>query len=101
MATCNRLDGVENLSTGGNDSCDTCGEDEALRHRKAPSYNRSEGGGYFSFSECDSCGSTVAGQRYPAHGHITVEQRYGSTCFATQDWRHFDVCEDCAMAIDA
>jgi hypothetical protein len=87
MATCSRLDGVENLSTGGNDSCDTCGVD-------------SEGGGYFiagdlpfSWSDCDSCGSTVAGQRYPAHGHIFWMDS-AQLC-------HFDICEDCAMAIDA
>jgi hypothetical protein len=81
MATCNRLDGVENFSTGGSDSCDTCGEDN-------------DSGGYFiagdlpfAWSDCDSCGSTVAGNRYPAHGHIN------------DNLYHFDICEDCVQAI--
>ncbi len=57
------------FSVGASERCDSCGPfaDE----------------GFFSWRGCDSCGSTLGGNRYPAHyiedGEIL----------------HCDVCEDC------
>ena len=39
---------------------------------------------HFSWSHCESCGSTLGGNRYAAHGI----EKDGSL-------NHFEVCEDC------
>ena len=43
-----------------------------------------EGG--FSSSQCDSCGSTLAGDRFTAHGIAADKEIY-----------HLDICVDCLM----
>ncbi|MFW6083743.1 MAG: hypothetical protein ACODAA_00845 [Gemmatimonadota bacterium] len=40
----------------------------------------------FSWSSCDSCGSTLGGDRYPAHGIDDEGRVY-----------HLDICTDCVM----
>ena len=47
----------------------------------------------FSWSSCDSCGSSLGGDRHPAHGVIAdteTEARGG-------ELTHFSVCVDCVM----
>lgn len=58
--------------------CDGTGEVECSEHDRECA---EEGG--FSWSACESCGSTFGGDRYPAHGFI------GGTRY------HFAICQDC------
>lgn len=71
--------GVEAVSTGSCSGCEECGlekdcDDHARELAEEPS---------FSWSACDSCGSTLGGNRHPAHGLINGELE------------HFSVCDDC------
>ena len=67
------------LNTGLASCCPECGD-----------FNEEIGDeGGFSWSQCDTCGSTLGGNRYAAHG------------FAEGDDTpiHLDVCEDCLCYI--
>ena len=64
------LEGVAFFSVGASEQCPDC-----------PEYDE----GNFSWSACESCGSTLGGNRYAAHGIIDG------------DVYHFDVCVDCLM----
>ena len=44
----------------------------------------------FSVSQCDCCGSRLAGSRYPAHGIIQDGPQKGEAL-------HLDICEDCVF----
>ena len=70
------------VSPGASSKCDDCtfGMD--------PENFDEEGAddGNFSRSDCDSCGSVLAGQRYPSHG-ITQ----------SGDIIHLDICPDCIV----
>lgn len=46
--------------------------------------------GSFSWSQCDSCGSTLGGNRYAAHGFVPDESD-----LPTGEVVHLDICEDC------
>lgn len=52
-----------------------------------------EEGFFVNSASCDSCGSTLGGQRYPAHGVIAgaIEEAQKKESSIT----HFDVCVDC------
>jgi hypothetical protein len=65
--------GIEALSVG---ICEGC-EDEDCH---SEDYEAS-----FSWAQCDTCGSTLGGDRYPAHGIIDG------------NIYHFEVCVDCVM----
>jgi hypothetical protein len=47
--------------------------------------------GSFSWSQCDACGSTLGGDRYPAHA--LSPERLGRS----EHWIHLDVCSDCLL----
>jgi hypothetical protein len=51
--------------------------------------------GSFSWSECDSCGSTLGGSRYKAHA-IHVEA-FGPNAKRPDDIHHIEICVDCLM----
>lgn len=69
------LAGVEFFSVGCRAGCEECnGSDE----------------GHFSWSSCDSCGSSLGGDRFPAHGFVRLKN--GQEVLA-----HFNVCTDCRM----
>lgn len=69
-----QLEGVEAFSVGAcPDGCATC-EDNPHADQ-----------GSFSWQHCESCYSSLGGDRYPAHGLIDGEIE------------HFDVCGDCLM----
>lgn len=65
------LKGIEHVSTGYALGCNCC-----------PELDEDEGG--FSWSSCASCGSTLGGNRYSAHGIVEGGRLI-----------HLEVCEDC------
>ena len=73
------LEGIKFFSVGACPTCDSCGpfdQDDLEAYDMANE-------GHFSWSACDSCGSTLGGDRHAAHG------------FIGDDLHHFDVCVDC------
>jgi hypothetical protein len=66
----------ELIAVGMTEDCDECpdGEDE----------------GFFSWSACDSCGSTLGGTRYAAHA-------VKKTGVLDTEIMHIDICVDCLM----
>lgn len=79
------LKGLEFVSTGACPGCDECGlSDNPSDHDRECA---DEGG--FSWRECEACGSSLGGNRYPAHAR-------------TKDGAllHFEVCEDCLMYLN-
>ena len=79
------LEGVFFFSVGGCPGCSECGlEDDAEDTHVEAS---------FSWSRCESCGSTLGGDRHPAHGVVATtedEARDGAI-------EHFEVCVDCLL----
>lgn len=82
--------GIEHISTGIYSKCSDCQsawdmDEAALEAACANDEVIDEGG--FSWSQCDTCGSHLGGNRYAAHGFI------GERVI------HLDVCEDCLIYI--
>lgn len=50
---------------------------------------------HFSWSQCDSCGSRLGGDRHPAHGVISASMAGAQEPDANVT--HFDICTDCVM----
>lgn len=74
------LQGVEAFSTGVACGCSECGTESYDDPNDIP---EELGEGSFSWSACESCDSTLGGDRYPAHGWVD-----GSLC-------HWSICVDC------
>ena len=74
------LRGLEFVSTGACPGCEECGLGEE------PSEEEIELAGepHFSWSSCECCGSTLGGDREPAHGR----DKDGAIV-------HFAICQDC------
>ena len=66
-------------------AAEVCGECES----DGEEYNE----GSFSWSDCDSCGSTLGGDRHPAHG---IVQSDGDT-LPKGTIIHMSICVDCLM----
>lgn len=66
------LDGLRFVSTGWSSECPDCGDEGC------------DGGSGFSWRPCECCGSTLGGERYPAHGVAKDDTVI-----------HFDICTDC------
>jgi len=83
LAVERNLNGLKFVSTGACPGCDECGlgNDPTMHALEAA------GEPSFSWRECECCGSTLGGDRHPAHGVIT-----DSTDNQTL---HFNVCTDC------
>ena len=66
------IDDLDYLSTGVIESCEECSElsDEP----------------FFSWSECNNCGSTLGGDRYVVHGRDKDDKII-----------HLEVCTDCII----
>ena len=77
--------GLTHVSTGACPGCDECGlsKDASDRDRELAE----EPG--FSWSSCDCCGSSLGGDRHPAHG---VDKDGGIV--------HFQVCQDCVYYLN-
>lgn len=50
--------------------------------------------GSFSWQECESCGSTLGGDRFPAHA---LNQHIFKTGERSLTIHHVDICSDCLM----
>lgn len=79
------LDGLQFVSTGACPGCEDCDlpadcSDHDRELAEEPS---------FSWSACDCCGSTLGGNRHPAHGR----DKNG-------DLMHLEVCQDCLYYIN-
>lgn len=79
------LRGLSHVSAGACPTCEHCGPFDPDDCDACDVAN--EGG--FSWSSCDACGSSLGGDRYPAHGF--------SKPFDNGDdiLVHLDVCADC------
>jgi hypothetical protein len=75
-----RLEGLTHVSTGACRGCSECGLEDDSEDSDVDSASES----HFSWSSCDACGSSLGGDRHPAHG---VSQKFGIL--------HLDVCSDC------
>ena len=87
-----QLKGVEHFSVGACPGCSECGlSDEPTESERQCA---EEGG--FSKSDCDSCGSRLGGNRYPAHGIIPVLM--GANADRRVETRiHLNICADCLL----
>jgi hypothetical protein len=89
------LKGVHFFSVGICTGCPTCFEHAEDPDNPTDEEREASSEGHFSWSECDSCGSTLGGDRYPAHGVIADSEEQ-----ARQDdhpIEHFEVCTDCLL----
>lgn len=75
------LEGVAAFSPGALTSCHDCGLGPYATGADISAADE----GHFSPRPCDSCGTSMAGTRMPAHGMID-----GEIC-------HFEICHDCAL----
>ena len=81
------LDGLHHVSPGACPGCSTCedlGEGNDYDARPDDWHDIVSEGAAFSRAQCDSCGSGMAGARYPAHA-LDVDNRIV----------HLDICTDC------
>ncbi len=82
------LEGLEACSSGGYlEDCGECPDD--LEYENGVNYDDSDSDG-FSYSSCDSCGSTLGGDRSVAHGVVADGQYRG-------EFVHMEWCVDCVM----
>lgn len=84
-------DGLKHLSTGSCPGCSECLDTPETGEWGDGSPEWEEWASLadepsFSWSHCDTCGSTLGGDRHPAHAFTDDEQ---------QDLVHLDVCQDC------
>lgn len=79
------LEHLDFVSTGACRGCKECGLDAVCTEQELDAASDP----YFSRSDCEACGSTLAGDRHPVHG-----KRIGDHSLA-----HLSVCTDCVYYI--
>lgn len=79
------LNGITCISTGAMRGCSECFLDDSPDEEDYEAIGIASEG-VFSWGSCDSCGSSLAGNRYPAHGILPNEEII-----------HLDICQDCVM----
>lgn len=85
------LEGVELFSVGESPGCYVCAQAAGLEDLKEEEVREKWSRGemnvdpHFSWSSCESCGSALGGDRYPAHGMMGKQIV------------HFHICADCLM----
>lgn len=82
MAVRSYLEGIGSVSPGACPGCEQCGLEQDATQVDISAADEPN----FSWHQCDSCGSSLGGDRYPAHG-------------ITEDGEiiHLDICVDCVM----
>jgi hypothetical protein len=83
--------GMEFLSPGFCCACEECRDNAGFccEHSARAAQEKDGGGldeGHFSWHSCDTCGSTLGGDRYAAHGR----DKDGAIV-------HLSICSDCLM----
>ena len=89
-----RWDSTWAIFPGAAKSCDDCAnhltreEKDALPDEDWQAFDE----GSFSWAPCDSCGTTLGGDRHAAHAwqQATADNRLGDLC-------HVDICTDCLL----
>lgn len=79
------LEGLTFVSTGACPGCKECGLGPEPSNEERELAEEA----HFSYSACDCCGSTLGGDRHPAHGRDKDNQIV-----------HFSVCVDCLYYIN-
>jgi hypothetical protein len=83
------------VATGAAASCQECrdsfGCDDDASDDDAQEYLYQYDEAHFSWSQCDSCGSTLGGDRHAAHG-IPHGYKAGDDSII-----HLDICTDCLL----
>ena len=82
-----QLEGIFFFSVGACPGCETCGLGEEPSNEDYDAAQESS----FSWSSCDSCRSSLGGDRHPAHGIIAESEEAARG----GDIEHFSVCVDC------
>lgn len=59
------------------------------------SHEEDEDEGGFSWGPCESCGSTLGGNRYPAHA--IHREAFGPGAKRPDDVHHIEICTDCLI----
>lgn len=72
--------------------CAECGHEYGPEEDWPESWYDSANEPHFSWSACELCGSSLGGDRYPAHAYDTREGRDLIV--------HFDVCVDCMYYLE-
>ncbi len=80
-----RLAGIHRISPGACPGCADCGLDE----NEEVAAIEVAGEPHFSWSSCDACGSSLGGDRHPAHG---ISAEFGRM--------HLSVCTDCVYYLN-
>jgi hypothetical protein len=87
------LEGVHFFSVGACPGCPTCFEHAEDADNPSEEEYDLASESHFSWSRCDSCGSTLGGDRHPAHGIIADSEEQARQDDHTIE--HFEVCSDC------
>lgn len=88
-AIARNLDGLH-IATGSAASCPECWEIDMAGYESGD-----EGG--FSWSECDSCGTTLGGDRHTAHGWPADNGRWKRLAEDPPALFHLSICTDCLL----
>lgn len=91
---CFTCDGAGTVFSGSSEieiPCQRCNGTGTITPTERDRECAEEGG--FSWSECDSCGSHLGGNRYPAHGIIAESMEAAQK--PESEITHFNVCADC------
>jgi len=81
-----------NIAPGASPNMDCCGTEGIDQdHPDYEAYDESS----FSWSSCDSCGSSLGGDRHKAHA--IHKDAFGPNAKKPDDVHHIEICTDCIM----
>ena len=85
------------ITPGAAISCPNCFSDFTNEERAKLSYEdtQSWNEGSFSWHKCDSCNSTLGGDRFPAHA--IHREAFGPKAKQPNNIHHIEICVDCLM----
>lgn len=82
-----QLSGLQHVSPGLTSRCATCNPDDLQDDEYSAATDSAGDEGGFSWQSCEGCGSSLGGNRYAAHGVMTLRGK--------ETVVHLDVCADC------